>query len=289
MKRILLITALICPLLWAGEDLIVERKDIPYNGEKELDVDIEFGLGKLELRSNHGKRHILNYEIQYSRDYFRPRIDYKRVGDRGKLMLVSTHKEREGFWGHMKKSDAGKMENNYWKTAFIRSVPTTFDIEMGLGKGQLDFTDIQVSDLSLECGMSDVVIEFNERNARSIRYLVIETGLGNVEAYGLGNANTERFDIECGLGSTTLRFDGKLQNNIKGKVTVGLGSVNLQIPDNVGVQFEAESSFLSSIDFSGFRQIDENLYRSRNWRDASRRMYFIIEIGLGSVDIEWLD
>jgi hypothetical protein len=35
-----------------AEELITERHDIPYQGEQELDVGIEFGLGKLELKSN---------------------------------------------------------------------------------------------------------------------------------------------------------------------------------------------------------------------------------------------
>jgi len=34
-----------------AEDIVTERHEIPYKGEEELSVGIEFGLGKLELRS----------------------------------------------------------------------------------------------------------------------------------------------------------------------------------------------------------------------------------------------
>jgi len=271
-----------------AEDVVTERHEVPYKGEEELDVGIEFGLGKLELRGNDNKKYIMQAEISYSKSMNEPIIEYKSVGSRGKLRLISHQEKDSHFWGRSSKSSSD-INKNHWRVAMTEQIPTAYDIEMGLGKGILDFSRIKVSDLNLECGLSDIVLEFSERNPERIRTLVIQTGLGNVEAIGLSNTNMDRFDVECGLGSTKLRFDGDLKHDIKGRITVGLGSVTIEVPEEYAVQIEAESSFLSSLNFAGFREVEENVYRSRNWKDADRRIYMIIEIGLGSVDIDWID
>jgi len=272
-----------------AEDIVTERHEIPYKGEEELSVGIEFGLGKLELRSLDNNKYIMQAEIAYSKDLYKPEIDYKTVGNRGKLRLASHQDENNRFWGHSKKNSSSDIKNNHWRVAMTDQISTAYDIELGLGKGILDFTNIKVNDLNLECGLSDVVVEFTKSNKERIRTLVIQSGLGNVEVTGLCNANMDRFDVECGLGSTKLRFDGDPARDIKGRITIGLGSVTVQIPEDIAVQIEAESSFLSSLNFDGFREIEENVYRSKNWKSADQRIYIVIEIGLGSVDIEWID
>ncbi|MBU0711610.1 hypothetical protein KJ762_08460 [bacterium] len=286
--RLIIGICLITVIGFAG-DIVTERHELPYKGEEELSVGIEFGLGKLELRSTDNKKYIMQAEITYSKDLYKPEVDYKTVGNRGKLRLASRQNESSGFWGHSKKSSSSDIKKNHWRVAMTDQIPTAYDIELGLGKGILDFTNIKVNDLNLECGLSDVLVEFTKSNKERIRTLVIQSGLGNVEATGLCNANMDRFEVECGLGSTKLRFDGDLNRDIKGRITIGLGSVAVQISEDYAVQIEAESSFLSSLNFDGFREVEENIYRSKNWKNADRRIYIVVEIGLGSVDIEWIE
>ncbi len=288
MKRVLVMCLCFFTILSLAEEQVTEQHDIPYKGEEELDVSIEFGLGKLELRSSSNQKFIMQSEITYTKELYKPKIEYKTVGKRGKLRLVSQQSENNRLWGRSKNSETD-IKNNHWRIAMTEQIPSTYDIELGLGKGILDFSNIKISDLNLECGLSDVVVEFNEANKERIRTMVIQTGLGNVEAIGLSNTNMDRFDVECGLGSTKLRFDGDLRHDIKGNITIGLGSVTVEIPKKYAVQIEAESSFLSSLNFDGFREVEEDIYHSKNWKNAERRIYITVEIGLGSVDIDWID
>jgi len=288
--KALLVALILFAELYA-EDLTVEQHNIPYKGEKELDVGIEFGFGRLDLMSGKSNDYILESEMSYLRKRYKPIVKYKKLGGVGKLHLYTEKFEKGSFFGLNKKDRgrSGDIGKSHWKLKFNRSIPSAFEIDLGLGKGNLDFTDLRVNDLSLECGMSDVKIEFRRENEEVIRSLSIESGLGSVKANGLGNANIEHLDIECGLGSANLRFDGDLQQNIKGKVTVGLGSVKISIPNNVGVEIEAERSFLSSLNLGNFDEIDEDIYRSENWKEADRKIYLMIEIGLGSVDIDRIE
>jgi hypothetical protein len=289
MKRLFVLNLCLLSVLTFSEELITETHNIPYKGEEELDVSIEFGLGKLELRGSNNKKYIMQSEITYAKELYKPEIEYKTVGNRGKLRMTSRQTEDAKLWGRAKKGSESDIKKNHWNIAMTEQIPSIYDIELGLGKGVLDFTKIKVSDLNLECGLSDVVIEFNEANQERIRTLAIQSGLGNVEAVGLCNTNMDRFDVECGLGSTKLRFDGDTRRDLKGHITIGLGSVTIEIPKTYAVQIEAESSFLSSLNFNGFREVEEDIYRSKNWKEADQQIYIIIEIGLGSVDINWID
>lgn len=287
MKNVTLKTALITltlALALGGEPKIA-RYDIPMKGEKELDVELNFSVGTLDIRGGEQRDYILRSGISYFKSTYKPIIDYKILGEKGKLKIYSESSSTEL---NFKKRNLNSVEN-HWRLEFPHKLPIGFDIELGLGEGNLDFTNLDVNYLSLECGMSDVTYRFDKPNKTRLKRLIIESGLGEVSGYGLLNANISRFEIECGLGSTELYFDGISKGDIKGDVTVGLGSVEIKIPRNIGVEVETESSFLSTIDLNDFDELEDDYYRSENWDETEYKIYLNVSIGLGSVDIDWID
>ncbi len=123
-----------------------------------------------------------------------------------------------------------------------------------------------------------------------MRNMNIETGLGSFEARGLGNANISIFSLECGLGSSFLVFNGDFEGALRADVSVGLGSVDIEIPKNVVVEIRSESSFLSSVSFDNFDKIRSGLYRSENWdSDAKTKIIFDISVGMGSANVYWIE
>ena len=83
-------------------------------------------------------------------------IDYS-VRDKIGYLSVSTEEHhgenKHGF--HMSGIDAST-----WNATFTDAVPISFDIQLGLGKGDFDFTGIDVKDLSLSAGASSVRMRF---------------------------------------------------------------------------------------------------------------------------------
>jgi len=290
MKRKLIILLIFMIAVLSAEDYFTEHYDIPYKGEEELDVNISFGLGTLDLKSHDDPKYLVHSIMTYSQRIYMPIVDYKILGNRGRLKM-STEKYDESNKNdkrNLKSSQVNK-ELNKWHLEFSQKIPIYFAVDLGLGEGRLDFTDLRVRDLKLHCGLSDVNVIFRDKNQDNMRNMVIETGLGSVNVKGLSYANMERFNVECGLGTTELVFDGSLSQDIRGKIEVGLGSVIIEVPDNVAVEVRSQSSFLSSLNLHGFDRISENLYRSGNWETANKRIYLEIEVGLGSVDINWLE
>jgi len=267
-----------------GAETKTETHNLTLKNEEELDVDVKFGLGELRLKSCTDDAYLLKAAMEYTDKIFKPVVDYKVLGKRGRLRL--TTEKIEDYNRHHRPKDSSR---NRWALEITPKIPTEYTIDLGLGEGQLDFTDLKVRNLRLQCGLSDVRVDFKRENRESVRNLNISTGLGNVAVNGLGNANIDRFNVECGLGSTNLVFDGSMRGDARGRISVGLGSVNIDFPDNIAVEIQSEKGFLSSLNLRGFDRVGETLYRSGNWRTAKKRVYMEIEVGLGSVDINWLD
>lgn len=287
MRRKVTLVLILLVSIVLGEELKRERHDIPYKGEQELDVSIAFGLGRLNIKNCTDENYLLRSEMIYSHEYYRPNVVYKVLANRGRLRLETKKFAKDEVYSRDK--SRRYTDKNTWDLEFTTKIPSTYEIDLGLGEGLLNFSNIRLQDLRLQCGLSDVKMNFNVANQENLRTMNVSTGLGSVEIRGLGYANMERFDIECGLGATSLYFDGKTQQDARGKVRVGLGSVKIIMPDDVAVEVRAESSFLSSLDLRGFDRVGEKIYRSGNWRSAKRKIYMEIEVGLGSVDFQWLD
>ena len=289
---LLIIGIILGTTLFGQESGSIERFDIPFKGEKDLSVKIEYGMGSLDLRG--GDEYLCRAGLTYVSDQFKPSLKYKKNGESGSLYIFTETKEHtlddESVFELFKDaSDNEYVKGNNWKLEFLKTIPIKFDIEFGMGEGRMDFSGIMIEELTLECGMSDVDVFFNERNNKEIQRFVIESGLGSFNAEGLGNANIRKFKVDCGLGGTNLRFDGDIREDMRGKVGVGLGSVEIEIPRKVGIQVKTESSFLSSIDLDDCTEIDDDLYQSDNWDEIKYKIYLSIEVGLGSVNVKWIE
>ena len=63
------------------------------------------------------------------------------------------------------------------------------------------------------------------------------------------------------------------------------------IPRDLPVRIEADDTFLSSVDFKGGRdlKVDDDYYESDDYSSSNIGLSIDISVGLGSVDIEWVD
>ncbi len=267
----------------------VDRYDIPYKEEKSLSVNIDYTFGTLNIRPGRDNSYIMRAGVTYKEDKNKPTLEYKNHGNKGRLTLKSIQETYNKSLFNIKKNDDNDYVNNNWQLSFNNTIPISFDIEFGLGDGNIDLTGMKVEDIKLELGMSDVDVYFNKKNEEELRKFSIETGLGSFDASGLGNANISNLSVECGLGSATLSFDGEFHGICKGTVAVGLGSVDVNLPKTLAAEIRTESSFLSSVNLSNFDEIDDDLYRSKNWDTATGgKLYLKIEVGMGSAQVRWI-
>ena len=255
------------------------KKDIPLGKEKALEVRMEMGLADLRISMGEPNS-ILQAIVNYNPQKIKPIIDYT-PGKTGFLEIECKKKSRVHY-------DDLDHDENEWRLAFTNKIPIDIDLELGMGEGDIDLTNLLISGMNVDAGLSELSISFDEPNKEIIERFSIDSGLGGFEARGLLNANIDKFKFSGGLGSSELYFTGKSQRPIEAKVEVGLGSLEIILEEGLPVKIYYEKSFLSSIDLDHFRRIDDDVYVSKNWdENAPDRLIIDVEIGLGSVSVIW--
>lgn len=258
----------------------ISRK-IEFAGEKHLAVKMDIGVGIIDLGNNH-TGDILNAEVEYDPDDIRVNVDYDRIKDEGKLYL-ETKSNDEGI--HLDKSD------NVWNLGFSDKIPISFDIDVGACEADFDFTGLRIDKLDMDLGASSVDVEFRKPNLEHISEINIDVGASKLKMNGLGNANFDEFSFDGGVGDFTLDFSGDLKRRAYCNIEVGMGSLTILVPKDAGVQIKSESSFLSSFSMNEdeFDEVEDDLYENDNFGKTEKELVFNIEVGLGSVKVEYID
>ena len=273
---------------WNAEDVFARKHDtkritkkIELKGEKHLTVKMDIGAGIIDLTKN-DTGDILNAEVEYNPKKFKVDIDYQRSEDEGRLYLESESKG--------KGIDLDD-EDNYWYLEFTDEIPISFEIDVGACEADFDFTGLKINKLDMDLGASSVEVDFRKPNLKRISKINIDVGASELSITGLGNANFDRFLFDGGVGDFTLDFSGEFEHRAYVEIEVGLGSLTILVPKDAGVQIKSESSFLSSvsIDKRDFDEVEDDLYESDNFGDSEKELIFDIEVGLGSVEVEYID
>ncbi len=289
---ILVVSAALLVLLGAGflyKNSSRFHRDIPLTNERQLKVTLEAGMGDISIaRGNPANVLTADISTERSSDLTR-NIDYSTRDRIGYLSINTTDDQNQDESGkhHDRSFHFSGFESSMWDLKFTDAVPISFDMELGLGKGDFDLTGLTVKDLNLSTGASSVSLRFDKPNPALMEEMTIETGLSKFTGEGLCNANFNRFKFQGGVGGYTLDFSGKLERDVDVDIEVGFGSLTVRIPDDVGVKIIYEKSLIAHIDLaSDFSEKGEDTYYSSNYHSADHKMNMRIEAGLGSVKIK---
>jgi hypothetical protein len=230
-------------------------------------------------------------DLLYDADRFSPLISYNVRGDRGFLDLSADVDEFDDFddiGDLFKGGDFGEDGDhpNSWDLYLTDRIPLDITTELAMASGDLDLSGLQIVDLRMEAGMASMKVKFDEPNPVTMDRMAIEVGLGDMEMENIGNASAKKLDVEVGLGSATIDFGGKVPRDFRAEMEVGLGSLTIVIPKDVQAKIHCECSFLSSVDFEGFKQIDDDLYVSKGFDSDEDYITIKLSVGMGSVEVK---
>lgn len=255
---------------------------------ERLEVNFNYGLGELKLNANpRGK--MINGSLRYYSDQTIPRVEYHTFGLKGILDVdIKTH-DRDGItfsWSELK-SIRGHAEHLDNELDFYLPINVDIDlqIDFGLGEAHINLTDLDLINVNLDCGLSDVHIQVAKPNKTICRSLRISSGLGSFIATGLGNLQVREIDIEVGLGSAEIDLRGYFENDIEVDIEVGLGSLELILPGDVNIRAKVHDTFLSSVDVDDLLK-KGGTWVSPEWERSRPTLTLDVSVGLGSVDID---
>lgn len=261
-------------------------KEVGRTTERELNVVLSSSFGSVYISKGESEKILTvdggpdkTEDPRMSIDYsIRNRIGYADISFGGDAK-EGDHKN--GWF------NTNRFKGDKWFLRFSDAIPISFDIELGVGKAQINLSDLQVKDFNLSTGASEVEISFDTPNKSSIDNLNIESGVSKFSGYNLANANFKHFKFQGGVGAYTLDFSGKLENEVDVDVEVGFGVVTIVVPKDVGARVTYEKSWISRLECArDFHSTNDDQYISDNYSSAAGKMNIRVESGLGSVKIK---
>lgn len=240
----------------------------------EVRVQVEYGAGHFKVRSvDEGLLYRMN--LRYDEDRFEPIADLS--GDRLRLGVESTRRNMR-----VSGRQAGELD-----LELARGVPMNLELEFGAVKADIDLGGLSLTDLELGTGASESVVDISEPNPVSMRAARFAAGAAEFTALHLGNLNAEEIELDAGVGSLTLSFDGRWQQDAHVSIDMGLGSLELRVPEGLGVRLHKDS-FLTSLDSEGLIKRGD-VYESLDFDDADYRIEIDLDAAFGSVSVVWIN
>jgi len=285
----LLLTALL-PLIGcsvqAEEDAPAHlERSIAADGARRLNLEVLVGAAQLEM-STHAGAPLVRLAIDYTGDRD-PVIEYAVADGVGELKVRNSRDDGVGFSILGRRRDDPLQDR--WTISLSRDLPVAIKVEFGLGSGKADFGGLELEELSFATGLSDVELDFSQPCRGTLRRAELSTGLGSMEVRGLCNASIEKLEFAGGLGSALLDFGGRFRRDTEVELDVGMGSLLLRVPEDVGVKIRHSDSFLSNHEFDRLERTSSDTWYSDNWRAGKGNLFFQLSVGMGSVELEWAE
>lgn len=251
------------------------------HGERDLAVHVRYGAGRFTLGAAAGGQ-LYRMELRYDEDKFIPVREYDVATPSIRLGVRS----REGSRVSMRDSRRGE-QPPFMDVLLTPDVPLNLDIELGAVEAEIELGGLAIRRASYHTGASETRLRWSRPNPVPCEELVLRAGAAEFTATQLGNSNCDRVSFEGGLGEVTLDFSGSWRRAMQASVNMGIGSLQLRLPRDVGVAVTV-SRFLASFDAAGFTKRG-NTYYSANYNDARHRLTLAVNTSIGGIEVAWIN
>ena len=263
------------------------------SGERSVRMKIEYGAGELLVEpAEEGL--LYQATLRYDGSVFEPVRSYRladgvavvELGMKGEAGDVHLDFDWSDLdlgdlrFGGLEGGSGGRLE-----VGISRSVPTDLEVLTGASSGEMRLGGLPLSRLRLATGASETTVTFDEPNPARMDRLEVKAGAASLELRELGNARAAEMRFEGAVGDVLLDFTGEWQRDARATIKMGLGSLRLRIPDDLGVQVR-KSSLLSSFSGLGLQKADDGSYRTPNWSSASHHLELDVDAAFGSIEVE---
>jgi hypothetical protein len=236
-----------------------------------MDVRVKYGVGRLQIRP--GDADVLyRMDLRFDPEHFEPVVEYSS----GRLELGTETRGRNlNIKGHQ---DGGELD-----LELSPNVPMDLVLEFGAVRATVDLGGMELTDLEISTGASESTVDFSRPTRGRVRTAELHVGAADFLAQNLGNLRAERLEVGAGVGEVTLDFGGEWTQDMRVDVSMGLGALELRVPEGVGVLLEKDT-FLTSLEAEGLER-DGSAYRSTNWGSARHRLTVDVDAAFGSIRV----
>lgn len=267
------VALVLAPMAVSGQEWRDVTMSRQLQSNDEVRVFVEYAAGTFKIRSaDDGLLYRMN--LRYDEEHFEPLADFS--GDRLRLGIESVGRSRR-----ISGRQAGDLD-----LELARGVPMDLSLDFGAVQAEIDLGGLALTDLDLETGASESLIDVSEPNPIRMESASFEVGAAEFTVENLGNLNAEYIDVRAGVGAISLGFGGRWQGDAQVDIKMGLGALELRVPEGLGVQLR-KKSFLTSLDSEGLVKRGD-VYQSLDFEDADHRITIDLDAAFGSVEVVWI-
>lgn len=257
------------------------------DGIQKVQLHVEYGAGELTIRPAR-EGDLYDARFRYDASRFEPVRSYDLTSGTAQVRLgVRSLNGKDGVhldWKDLSSGDFDTDNSGSLQVGLSRDVPTDLRVTVGAARNRMKLGGLPLTSMILETGASETNLDFSEPNPARMDEFRIKAGAASLDAENLGNAHFRSLRVEGGVGDITLDFGGRWTTDAKGSIHVGLGSLSLHFPPDLGVKID-KSTVLASFSAAGFVKTADG-YRTRNWDSAERHLELEINAAFGSIDVE---
>lgn len=273
---VLMTLASVAPL--AAQSWRTESKTRQNRGQDFLDVRIKYAVGRFDLERG-SDRLLYQINTKYDEDIFDLRSEYFESDGRGSLRI-----EIEGLDDEFDFEDDYEYKGGSLSVGLPSNTPMAVSVKLGAAEAKMDLGGLRLERLIYETGASDTHIRFSEPNPGVAEYCSFKVAAASFRVDDLGNSGCERITLSGGVGELELDFSGEWSHDATADINVGLGSIEIRVPDELGVRIE-KSTFLMSFDAPGFEETEGGVWISSNWEEARHHLTITISGALGGITV----
>ena len=276
----LLFVGAVCAIATLANALESKHREFSRTKEKELRVILDISFGSISIkRGDQDKIASVDYSEEEDAKQ-KLYISYDISDETGTLYIKL--KESSHFWG----DDDRNGHNRHLDIKLGSNIPISFELELGAGKGDIDLTDLQVKHVKISTGASSVTMKCSKPNPIFANDISIESGVSKFAATDLSNLNFHKLKFSGGVGSYKLDFGGILMQSAEVQIEVGLGFINVYVPQTIPAKLVYDDNWLSSFNLDDdFEKTHSGVYETSDFQEASKRLTINLESGLGSVRV----
>jgi hypothetical protein len=248
--------------------------------EQSLDVTVTYAAGRFSLSPAAGGT-LYRMELRYDEERFIPVREYDastgslRLGVRG----------RDGMRVRMRDRSRREPPPSL-DLALTPDVPMALVLELGAAQADVELGGLALHSVRYRTGASETNLRFSRPNSIQCESLRMEAGAAAFRASQLANSNCRNITFDGGVGEVTLDFTGTWRQPVTADIRVGIGTLNLRLPRDVGVSIRL-SRFLASFDQAGFTRRGNTWY-SGNWDEARQKLTLNVDAAIGGVEVTWV-
>jgi hypothetical protein len=161
----------------------------------------------------------------------------------------------------------------------------------GIGYASFDLSHLPISNCHIKSTSADINLDYSKNYANSVKMdtLSVAINMGNLEAKNLNFTNAKEMIFESNYGTLDLSFSDKMPESCNVKAMVGVGKVNIELPnENQAFILKITSTPMCRTYIPKYlKDLGNNTYVSKAYRENSENlMSFIIDVSVGSVTIK---